>query len=274
VAVGPWLRPAVVPATPFEDLPEVRQELADLTQKREVVLVENGERRAPFRWGWDEQTGQDVTKPGGPFSIHSRWTGPTPVEFLPSLPPGKFRILARLRHDTAGDHGRVALYADGRVWRSGNGRHLSCIWLEFSDQGNLAAVAPPEGGMQDGRAKLRQFWMTDLRRNETPRDEQSFNDWGAGEISFTSARAEHRPSAFRTVVLEVIDGTITGYWGTVRVGAVKPDAVNQFVAECRARYQVDRPDEPAVGGGTGSVGLAVYNGTVSVQELRVIPIAE
>jgi serine/threonine protein kinase len=267
--------PVAVEPTRFEDLPEVRQELAELAQMREVVLVENGQRRAPFRWGWDEQTGQEVKAPDGSFAIHSRWTGPTPVEFLPSLPPGKFQILARLRHDTAGDHhSRVALYADGRRWRAGDERYQSCVWLEFADQGNLLAAAPPTGGTEGGRAKLRMNWMADLCRPEPSQNRGALSAWGHWEIPFTPAAAEQQPSGFRTVVLEVSDGTITGYWGTKRVGAVTPDTMNQFVAELRTRYHADGGSEPAAEGGAGGVGLVVYNGTVSVQDLRVIPIAE
>jgi hypothetical protein len=50
--------------------------------------------------------------------------------------------------------------------------------------------------------------------------------------------------------------------------------MNRFVAKIRDEYQLEGPAAPPAGGGTGGVGLVVYNGTVSVQDLRVIPIRE
>jgi hypothetical protein len=276
---GALLRPdpgtgaVAVALTPFEDLPEVRQGLADLAQGQEVVLVENGERRAPFRWGWDDQTGLEVTPAGGPFSIHSRWTGPTPVEFLPSLPPGRFRIRARLRHDTAGEFGRVALYAGGQEWESGQGRHLSCVWVEFADQGSLATAPPPEGTTENSCAILREIWLTYLPR-QGPLDpgEAMIEMEFAGQIRYASAWAQRRPSDYRTVELIVDNGAIQGQWGAEVVGAVAAAEMDQFVAKNRTRRRVEGTGKPGTRAGSGSVGLVVYNSKVSVQELRITPI--
>ena len=66
---------------------------------------------------------------------------------------------------------RVAVYADGRTWRSDAGKHLACTWLEYADHGTLAVPTHPPGQPENCLALLKMVCLTDAPRMDAqPRD--------------------------------------------------------------------------------------------------------
>ena len=278
--VGRWLRPGPSPTpepvvvTPFEELPEVQQALADLAAGKEVVLIDR-QQSAPFRWVWDEPTGSVGRPPGGLFYLYSIWSGPTPIEFLPWLPPGRYRVRARMRHDSGDTMSRVALYVDGRTWRSAAGKHLACTWLEYSDYGTLATPTQPEEQPEYSLALLQMVCDTYvpgrslLFREGTP--------WTAaehGRALIRSAKATGQPAGIRTIELEIGNGPTVGKMETDPLGPMRAANFEAFVSDCRRRLPPTEDVGARNAGPVGGVGLVIYNGVVSVEDLRVIPISD
>ena len=141
VGVAIWMRwdgpmqqtpPGENAPIPFAHKPEVVAALKELSEGREVVLVGDGI-QAPYRQLWGEATAHEVKSDPGCLALFSRWPGPSPVEFLPSLPPGRYEVVADVRHDSGGNFSRVALYAGGHDWTAESGIHMTCAWLSFSE---------------------------------------------------------------------------------------------------------------------------------------------
>jgi len=216
---------------------------------------------------FDESTGWAEQTAGAPFFVHSRWPGPTAIEFLPSLPPGRFRIRARLRHDEGGEKSTVALYANGRSWRSAAGQHLACTWIDFADYGTLATGPLHPGQRTNSIAYRHMVCLTGPPPGE-PRTESGPQPGmeDVGQAPYMSAAAGGVPALVRTVELEVGGGPSDGRWEQHRYEPLPVARADQFVARCLAQFP---PIGPAPG--PGSVGLVIYNGRVSVEELRIIP---
>jgi hypothetical protein len=275
---GQWLLPdpkqSVVPVpgkksrrTAFAELPEVRKAIADLEQKKEVVLV-NKTYRAPYWWVFGDETGLKVDSDDGWLTLHSKWVSPSVVEFLPRLPPGKYRIKAIIQHDDGNNFSKVALYVGGWYWESKEGRHFHCIALHYQDVGHEANDPLKPGKTTNSIAPF----GTVLTGVIKPRSNHWANEFKAGKVDFLAAGAANRvPAGFRVVEFEVTGSGVEAWLDGKRAGFQSLDPTNKTLQRYWMGYaelnHADPPADPL----WGSLGLFVFNGTVHVQELRISP---
>jgi hypothetical protein len=254
----------VAKETPFEDLPEVRQALADLAERKEVVFVD-GQRRAPYRWLFGPDTGREVEGEADGLTLHTKWSGPAAAEFLPSLPPGRYRVRAEVRHDDGNNFTKVALYVGGQYWESAAGRHLQCIALHYADVGPEAAEPPAPPGISTAA-------FGPLLTGELRAERSHWDHTEAGKRPFVAAAAAGRPPEFRTLEFEVTGAGVRGWWDQQPVRLTTREFAAEALDHNRAAYP-----ELVPGAGNrdpiwGSVGILVFNGTVTVRRFRIDPL--
>jgi hypothetical protein len=256
-----------VTETRFEDLPEVRQALADLAAGEEVVLV-GGEKRAPYREVWGETTAHEVPTDPGYLGLFSAGPQPSVFEFLPHLPPGQYEISAELRHDTGRKFSRVGLYAGGHAWTSAAGRRLTCAWASVEEWGGPRAAAAPEARAGQGTVQFELAHMAARRGVTSPVGTKSL----AGR-PFVSAGQLGRPAPFRRVDL-VLDGArVRARWeGEPELGScARPDVARYTVLQ-RQTIPGGEPLPAEWDVGQGGLGLILFDGQATVRSLRVTPL--
>lgn len=258
--------PTDVPPLAFVDRPDVQTAVADLTQGRQVVLVDET-RQAPYRWVFGSDTGRSVEREPGLLTLHTVWSGPAAAEFVPNLPPGKYRIRAVVRHDAGNSFSRVGLFAGGRYWESAQGRHLHCVALHYGDQGPEAALPPPAGQKTNSTAPLCTLLTGEIRTRPSHWDNNQ-----VGYVEFLAAAAKNVRSDFRTLEFLLADSGVEGWWDGKRVGVVKLDHANETLHRARIGYPEQNQGNPDPHPFWGSVGVFVFNGTMSVREFQITPV--
>ncbi|MBO0697740.1 MAG: serine/threonine protein kinase [Zavarzinella sp.] len=244
------------PQPEFEELPEVVGAMERLANNEEVVLVDKN-RRAPFRRPFGNDTLRVLERDPAVLTLYSRWTGPGTAEFLPALPPGRFRVRAIVRHDSGEDFTKVALYVGGRHWNSARGDHLGCVALTFEDAGPMVG----------DRVASFQCLLTGQVRHR----ENQFNSDEAGRVSYP------RPPAgaardFRTLELAVTEGAAEAWWDGRPMGTRSEEDAARRLATYRTDYPELQPSGKDPHPFRGGVGLIVWNGTISVSDFRVTPL--
>jgi serine/threonine protein kinase len=273
---GQWLLSYLKPKTadtpllsadiPFAEKSEVRSAISDLEDKKEVVLVDET-RRAPYRWVFGPETGREVSSDPGCLTLHTKWSGPATAEFLPNLPPGKYRIRAVIKHDLGNDSSKVALYVGGRYWESAAGRHLHCVALHFQDVGPEFASRPKVGERANTMAQF-----CTLLTGEISSRSSHWDNRPVGNVDFLAAAAANRRADFRTIEFQVSESGVEGWWDGQRAGFVPLAKVMESLNLSRIGY----PEKTSIQSDPhplwGSVGVFVLNGTLSVREFRITPI--
>ena len=245
----------------FEERPDVVDAMARLAKGEEVVLVDR-DRRAPFNPLFGAETCRIVETDPAMLTLYSRWNGPGTAEFLPTLPPGRFRVRAVVRHDSALTISKVALYLGGRHWQSASGEHLGCVALVFKDAGP-DAVNPPDGDL---------FASLQCRLDGQVRDRPEHeNMLELAKLRYAPLPAD-RERPFRTVELIVTEATVEARWEGKRVGTVSLETAAQRQAKYLVEYPALGPVENDSHPFRGGIGLIVFNGTISVTDLRVTPL--
>jgi serine/threonine protein kinase len=244
----------------FEERPEVVDAMERLANGQEVVLVDK-DRRAPFDPLFGMETCRVVESDPAMLTLHSRWNGPGTAEFLPALPPGRYRVRAVVRHDSAYVHSKVGLYVGGRHWQSARGDHLGCVVLVFKDSGP-DATNPPDG---DLFASLQ--WRLNGQVEDRPEHERMLE---LAKLRYAPLPADQK-RPFRTLELIVTETAVEGWWEGKRVGTVSLETAAQQQAKYLAEFPELRPAENDTHPFRGGVGLIVFNGTISVTDLRVTP---
>jgi hypothetical protein len=267
IVLGRW---ALTPETPqpvaFSEMLEVQEALTRLREGKEVTLVD-GAHRAPHRWVFGPETGRMVDDDSPYLVLLSKWTGQGAVEFLPSLPPGKYQIDAKIRHDSGGDHGKVGLYIGGRYWESGIGRHLASINVAFADVGPHVSTPLRQPDKTNGTIPF-QFSLTGEIRTQR-RHSEVFGEIG---LPYLSAAAAGKPPEFRSLSLIVTPTEVTGSWEGNRIGSLSRGSTANELTRCLQRYPELVPSSAPVEPFWGGVGLIVYNSVASVECFRITPL--
>ena len=264
----PWHRTPVA----FADTPEVRRTIADLAQRKEVTLVDE-KRRAPYRWVFGPDTGRSVDSDARWLTLHTKWSGPATAEFVPSLPPGNYRIRAIIRHDDGNSFSSVGVYIGGRYWDSAVGRHLHGVALHYSDAGPEAKVPPRPGQTTNSMAPLGTLLMGEIRTRPSHWDSTQ-----VGYVQFLAAAAKdvpegkHPKADFRTIDLSVTESGVEGWWEGERAGFVKLEMAMNTLHRARIGYPDLNPDTTDPHPLWGGVGVFVVNGTISVREFTITPV--
>jgi serine/threonine-protein kinase len=257
--------PEQVPEAPrpvaFSELPEVREALTRLSEGQEVILVD-ATHRAPHRWVFGPETGRMIEDESPYLTLLSKWTGQGAAEFLPNLPPGQYRIEAKIKHDSGGDFGRVGLYIGGRYWESGIGRHLGSVNVAFADVG--PHVSTP--GKTD--TVPFQFSLTGEIRTQ-PRHSETFGTIG---FPYLPAAAASQPPEFRSLSLIVTPSEVTGSWEGNRIGRMSREFAADILSRRLQSYPEAVPSNVAVEPFWGGVGLIVYNAVAHVEYFRIKPL--
>jgi serine/threonine protein kinase len=253
---------------PFESNPDVIAALRRLQERKVVILVDD-QNLAPINKIFGPETVRIRKTDERLVEIQCRWTGPGTVEFLPSLPPGKYRVSLRVRHDEGGEFSRIALYVGGRHWKSERGEHLSCVALEFADLGPQAAVAPRIGQDTNAFASFKC-----LLTGEATSQRYHWQGHGSGDFPFLTAAAARKKPGFRTLVIDVLEAEFKSFWedenqvGTLSFSEV--ESINQRIMKSFPAQTGQVIHDKSIC--TGGVGLIICNGTVSVDELRITPL--
>lgn len=249
---------------PFEKHPQVVDALNRLRQKHEVVLVGNGV-VAPYRWVWGDQAGLKFPTTDGTLSLESYWPNPAPVEFLPSLPPGRYSIELVVGHVAGVDYSRVCLYADSITWATDTGTHFGAAWIEYADWGELATGQKS----QEGSARAL-FQIVHLINGDNA--VRRFEASEYGHVYYNSAEFENRQLApFRTLTLELTPTAAKGVFDKKSTGPrqITRAEINRFPGR-KAEVQADADPTPDRGG----VGLVVNKGRIVIQSFRIVPLPE
>jgi tRNA A-37 threonylcarbamoyl transferase component Bud32 len=269
--IGDWNQSVVShsrvenPGLAFAKSAEVRKAIADLEQKKDVVLIDETH-RAPYWWVLGKETGRGVESQPGWLTLHSKWASPAAAEFLPRLPPGKYRIRALIQHDEGNNFSKVGLYVGGYYWESAEGRHLHCIALHYQDVGHEANEPPRPGKETNSIAPFGTVLTGEIRTRSSHWDNVS----QAGAVDFNSAAAANRrPAGFRVVEFEVSGSGVEGWFDGHRAGFQSLHDTNETLQRLRRGYADLNPENPPMWGG---LGFLVFNGTLSVREFRITPI--
>jgi hypothetical protein len=204
----------------------------------------------------------------GHLTLHTKWAGPATAEFLPALPPGRYRVRAELRHDR-GDHlTKVGLYVAGQRWESAVGQHMHCATLYYEDAG--PDLVPRAAPATNSKALFGALLTGEVRT--VPSHWRIQKDDGVHSVGFLSA-ADGRPP-FRTLELRVAGTGVEATWDHRPVGWMPQAFAATSLADARADYPPTEAPNPGVGPLGGGVGVFVYNGTLSIRDLRIVPEVE
>jgi len=247
---------------PFEQEPEVVGAIERLANGEEVKFV-NEAHQAPFRWVLGNDKGRVVYDDPGRLVLNSRWPGPSPVKFLPSLPPGRYHVSCTLRHVSGGDFSKVGLYVGGRQWESAEGQQICCLALFYSDWEPRV-----RGATSIGFARFAHVLTGDI---PTQRDHWIRSDAKSSPLILTADR-HGPPSVDRTLTIELDTTEARAALGPEQVGRLDLIGAKRqessWLRSYRELVAKNKPVEPFCGG----VGVIVYNGTVSIRELRIQPL--
>jgi serine/threonine-protein kinase len=273
VGIATWHPPdpaanvQTLPAEPpdLRDRPEVQEAQTKLAHGEEVALINDG-RPAAFHWAMGSESGKVVQRDGGTFAVHSMGSGVCPVELLPDLPPGRYRVDATLRHDAGDGHSVIGIYAAGSRCRTDRGWQNLFVSLTYADVGPRAAIRT--SGLEKGCAQLQPHYFGESVTS--PYAEETVQVLEA-RMLFDSARLLHRPPGWRTVSLLVDDEAITALWDGVEFHHVTAGKLENFrQGICTTHPDLARTDFAARP--RGGLGILVVKGQVSVHSFRVRPL--
>jgi len=249
----------------FEEQPDVVARVEQLSRREPVTLVD-AQHRARMNWIFGKDTVHVVEDDPKLLKLFGRWTGPSTAEFLPSLPAGRYRVRAVVRHDSGFEHTKIGLYVGGRHWHSDRGEHLECLAVNFADVGSDAKPVDAAGRPMQTTAMMG-YLLTGQTRNTL--SHRSFTY--AGHVDYMSAAAAGAEPGFRTVEMVVTESAVEGWWEGRLVGTISMLSAAEKFREFREWYPPIQTMTGDLSPFRGGIGLFVYNGHMSVKELQVIP---
>ena len=247
---------------PFDQKPEVVGAIERLAKGEEVQFVSEAH-QATYRWIFGDDKGRVVHDDPGRLVLYSQWPGVNAVEFVPSLPRGRYRVTCTLRHVSGGDFSKVGLYVGGRQWESADGKHICWLALFFSDLG-----PPAPGTTTLGKARFAHVLTGDVptqTHNWIPTGDE-------GRHLILTADQAGKWSVDRTLSIELDASEAKAVLGPIHFRPLDLDGAKRQESSWLRSYPElnasNKPVEPFC----GSVGVIVYNGTVSIRELRIQPL--
>ncbi len=263
-AFAAWPRPEP-PAAVWPDVPSVRDSLDKLVRGEAVELIAPDRPPAAFDWASGPGSGRVISAPDESFRVVSQSPAGCLVEFLPALPPGRYRIDADLLHETGNGMSWVGVYAAASHCQIARGRQHFVLLARYSDRGDTVAVGPGNDVSSNRRTHLQAQYLGDTDRDPVA--------WYASDSApHPNGRlVPPPPVGWRQVSLTLDPTAVAAAQAAAPVGGMTFEQAMQTFADARKAF----PDLPAAGWGVspfGGVGVYVTSGSVVVRSFRVTPL--
>jgi tRNA A-37 threonylcarbamoyl transferase component Bud32 len=202
-SVGYW--PFAKPQWP--DVPAVKTALADLTDGKTIVLIDQDKPPSAYDWARGTGSGTMGMRDDGILTIKSVSPGGCLLELLPGLPPGKYRIDAELRQEVGDAMCWVGIYAAATHWQIPEGRQHFFVLARYSDFG-LAATAGPEANAET--ASRRTHLAIQYMRNSNQYPYEGHTD----TVAFPAGKTIQAPAVgWRRISLTIDSGAVRATQG-------------------------------------------------------------
>lgn len=263
LAGGYALLPRSEPTWP--NLPAVRAAQDRLTRGEPVDLITTDRPPEVFDWATGAGSGRLISRPEEGFHVVSQSPVGCQVELLPTLPPGRYRIDAELRHDTGNGMSWVGIYAAASHCEIRRGRQHFLLTARYSDWG-MTALGDPKNPRADTSRRTHLL-------------AQYLGDSDTDEMAASMSMASHPggqmvpapPVGWRKVSLTIDQAAVTAAQFGTAVGVMNFKAVEEVFATACRRFS-DLPAEWAVQP-LGGVGVYVTSGSLAVRSFRITPLS-